>query len=88
MSYADAMNEAEATLLVGEMKQLWPRVAREDVAAIAVASGLIGGCVLLGLEVGWWAGLGLFFGLLVVWGVLVLRGAAATPDQAAASEPA
>jgi len=44
-------------------------VAVEDVAAVAVVVGCIGGCVLLGLETGWYAGAGLFCLLLVVWGL-------------------
>lgn len=45
----------------------------DDVAAVGVMIGLIGGCVLLGLLVGWFAGVGLFFALLVLWGAVTLH---------------
>jgi hypothetical protein len=58
-----------------------PVLAHDDVAAIGVVVGAIGGCVLLGLGAGWQAGLGLFFLLLVVWGGYVRYATArAAPD--------
>jgi hypothetical protein len=58
-----------------------PELDGRDIAAVAVAVGCIGGCVLLGLETGWFAGLGLFLALLVLWGGYVLT-AGVTPAEA------
>ena len=68
--------------LAGEQpRQLRLRVpALDDVAAVGVVGGLIGGCVLLGLLAGWFAGLGLFFALLVAWGGFTLRAVAFGPS--------
>lgn len=45
-----------------------------DAAALAVVTGFVGGIVLLSLLVAWWAGLGLLFATLVLWGSTALRG--------------
>jgi len=50
-----------------------PELALDDVAAIAVVVGLAGICGVVWVMVGWWAGLGLFFLLLVVWGLVTLE---------------
>jgi hypothetical protein len=59
-------------------------VALDDVAAVAVIAGCIGGCVLLGLETGWYAGAGLFCLLLVAWGLQHLLLAQRPVDDLAA----
>jgi len=51
-------------------------VGLADLGALALVAGILGGCTLLGLLVAWWAGLGLFFALLVLWG-----GAAVAPTR-------
>lgn len=53
--------------------RVWlPKVELDDVAALAVIVGLLGICVIVWVIVGWWAGLGLLFLLLVLGGLLVL----------------
>jgi hypothetical protein len=45
-----------------------PRPALEDVGALAIVGGVLGGAALLGLLVAWYAGVGLALAALVAWG--------------------
>lgn len=72
MAYAEVVSTTGDEYMRWHMRLRAPDLGRDDVATLAVVVGLIGGCVLLGLLAGWYAGLGLFFVLLVAWGLLTL----------------